>query len=100
MRDAGYTSGELQSGDLAGKAKIDILPAVAVEFVGSVGPVVGGFVPWAEGHWHYLQLRAGHELIQGHAFGHRTINAVVSGFISLSGMLLKAANNGVVASIS
>jgi hypothetical protein len=94
LRDAGYTFGELQSGDLDGEAKIDILPAAAVRLIGSVGPVVSGFVPRDERDPHYLQLRADNELIQGHAFGHRAINAVVSGFISLSGMLFKAANNG------
>lgn len=87
-------AGVLQSGYFSGETKIDILPAVAVAVaVESVGPVVGGFVPRVEGDRDYLQICAGHELIQGHAFGYRAINAVISGFIRLSGILLKAADN-------
>lgn len=89
MPGAGYTSGVLQSGNFAGETKIDVLSAVAVELAG----VVGGFVPRGEGDRDYLQFRAGHELIKGHAFGYRAINTVISGFIRLSGMLLKAADN-------
>lgn len=79
--------------------KIDILPAVAVavavavEFVGSVSPVVGGFVPWVEGHRHYPQLCTGHELIRGYAFGHCAIGTVVSGPLCITGMLLKTPDN-------
>lgn len=79
--------------------KIDILSAVAVavavavEFVGSVSPVVGGFVPWGEGYRHYPQLCTGHELVHGYAFGHCASGIVVSGPLHISWMLLKTPDN-------
>ncbi|MMZ64747.1 hypothetical protein D3C81_1737660 [compost metagenome] len=50
-------------------------------------------IPGCEGYRYNAQFCAGDEQFRRHPFSHSPFNTVVSGFTSLAGMLLKAANN-------